>query len=60
MGAKRVVLDTIESLFAGLSNPGILRAELRRLFRWLKDQGLTAVITGERGDGELTRQGLEE
>jgi len=59
-GAKRVVLDTIESLFAGLSNGGILRAELRRLFRWLKDQGVTAVVTGERGDGLLTRQGLEE
>jgi circadian clock protein KaiC len=59
-GAKRVVLDTIESLFAGLSNDGILRAELRRLFRWLKDQGVTAVITGERGEGALTRQGLEE
>ncbi|MGB2715154.1 MAG: circadian clock protein KaiC [Vicinamibacterales bacterium] len=59
-GAKRVVLDTIESLFAGLSNPGILRAELRRLFRWLKDRDLTAVVTGERGDGLLTRQGLEE
>jgi circadian clock protein KaiC len=61
IGAKRIVLDTIESLFAGLSNPGILRAELRRLFRWLKDKGLTAVITGERGEaGGLTRQGLEE
>ena len=60
IGAKRVVLDTVESLFAGLSNPGILRAELRRLFRWLKDRGLTAVITGERGDSDLTRQGLEE
>jgi len=59
-GAKRIVLDTIESLFAGLSNKGILRAELRRLFRWLKDKGVTAVITGERGDGLLTRQGLEE
>jgi circadian clock protein KaiC len=59
-GAKRVVLDTIESLFAGLSNDGILRAELRRLFRWLKDQGVTALITGERGEGLLTRQGLEE
>jgi circadian clock protein KaiC len=59
-GAKRVVLDTIESLFSGLSNDGILRAELRRLFRWLKDRGVTAVITGERGDGLLTRQGLEE
>jgi circadian clock protein KaiC len=59
-GAKRVVLDTIESLFAGLSNDGILRAELRRLFRWLKDKGVTAVVTGERGDGLLTRQGLEE
>jgi circadian clock protein KaiC len=60
VGAKRIVLDTIESLFAGLSNPGILRAELRRLFRWLKDKGLTAVLTGERGDAGLTRQGLEE
>ena len=60
VGAKRVVLDTIESLFAGLKNDGILRSELRRLFRWLKDQGVTAVITGERGEGLLTRQGLEE
>ena len=59
-GARRVVLDTIESLFAGLTNDGILRAELRRLFRWLKDRGMTTVITGERGDGLLTRQGLEE
>jgi circadian clock protein KaiC len=59
-GAKRVVLDTIESLFAGLSNQSVLRAELRRLFRWLKDQGVTAVVTGERGEGLLTRQGLEE
>jgi circadian clock protein KaiC len=54
------VLDTIESLFAGLSNGTILRAELRRLFRWLKDKELTAVITAERGEGTLTRQGLEE
>ena len=60
IGARRIVLDTVESLFAGLSNPGILRAELRRLFRWLKDKGLTAVITGERSEGGLTRQGLEE
>lgn len=60
IGARRIVLDTIEALFAGLSNPGILRAELRRLFSWLKDKGLTAVITGERGDAALTRQGLEE
>ena len=60
VGAKRVVLDTIESLFAGLKNETILRSELRRLFRWLKDQGVTAVITGERGEGLLTRQGLEE
>jgi circadian clock protein KaiC len=60
VGAKRVVLDTIESLFAGLKNDTILRSELRRLFRWLKDQDVTAVITGERGDGALTRQGLEE
>ena len=60
IGAKRVVLDTIESLFGGLSNEGILRAELRRLFRWLKDKGVTAIITGERGEGTLTRHGLEE
>jgi circadian clock protein KaiC len=60
IGAKRVVLDTIESLFAGLPNQLILRAELRRLFRWLKDKGVTAIITGERGDETLTRQGLEE
>lgn len=60
IGAKRVALDTIETLFAGFSNPLILRAELRRLFRWLKDKGVTAVITGERGDATLTRQGLEE
>jgi circadian clock protein KaiC len=60
IGAKRVVLDTIESLFAGLSNQAILRAELRRLFRWLKNKGVTAIITGERGDKELTRYGLEE
>jgi circadian clock protein KaiC len=60
IGAKRVVLDTIESLFSGLGNSNILRAELRRLFRWLKDKGLTAVITAERGEGTLTRQGLEE
>lgn len=60
IGAKRVVLDTVESLFSGLPNPLILRAELRRLFRWLKEKGVTAIITGERGDGTLTRQGLEE
>lgn len=60
IGAKRVVLDTIESLFSGLPNQLIIRAELRRLFRWLKDKGVTAIITGERGDETLTRQGLEE
>ena len=60
IGARRVVLDTIESLFAGLPNQLILRAELRRLFRWLKEKGVTAIITGERGDETLTRQGLEE
>ncbi|MGL9623809.1 circadian clock protein KaiC [Bradyrhizobium sp. U531] len=60
IGAKRIVLDTIESLFSAFSNPAILRAEIRRLFDWLKQKGLTAVITGERGDGSLTRQGLEE
>jgi circadian clock protein KaiC len=61
IGAKRVVLDTVEALFAGLPNHGVLRAELRRLFRWLKDRGMTAVITGEKGDGNaITRYGLEE
>ena len=60
VGARRVVLDTLESLFGGFDNEAILRAELRRLFRWLKDRGVTAVITAERGEGTLTRQGLEE
>jgi circadian clock protein KaiC len=60
VGAKRIVLDTIESLFSAFTNPAILRAEIRRLFDWLKDKGLTTIITGERGDGSLTRQGLEE
>jgi circadian clock protein KaiC len=61
IGAKRVVLDTIESLFSGLSNGSILRAELRRLFRWLKTKGISTIVTGERGRGEgLTRQGIEE
>ncbi|WCT10207.1 circadian clock protein KaiC [Mucilaginibacter jinjuensis] len=60
IGAKRVVLDTIENLFSGLTNQAILRAELRRLFQWLKDKGVTAIITGERGEKTLTRQGLEE
>ena len=60
VGAKRVVLDTIESLFSGLSNVAILRAELRRLFRWLKQKGVTAIITAERGEGAMTRHGLEE
>jgi circadian clock protein KaiC len=60
VGAKRVVLDTLEVLFGGLSNEAILRSELRRLFRWLKDRGMTAVVTGERGDGTMTRRGMEE
>jgi circadian clock protein KaiC len=60
IGAKRVVLDTLESLFATLPNELILRAELRRLFRWLKEKNVTAIITAERGDGGLTRHGLEE
>lgn len=58
--AKRVVLDTIETLFSGLANHAVLRAELRRLFGWLKTKGVTAIITGETGVGQLTRQGLEE
>jgi circadian clock protein KaiC len=60
IGAKRVVLDTIESLFSELPNPHIVRAELQRLFQWLKRKGVTTIITAERGDGTLTRQGLEE
>ncbi|UOG74709.1 circadian clock protein KaiC [Hymenobacter tibetensis] len=60
IGAKRVVLDTIEALFSGFPNQAVLRSEIRRLFRWLKDKGVTTVITAERGDGSLTRQGLEE
>lgn len=60
IGAKRVVIDTLESLFACLSNAAILRAELRRLFRWLKQKGVTSVITAERGEAMLTRYGLEE
>jgi len=60
IGAKRVVLDTLETLFSGLANERILRAELARLFHWLKEKGVTAIITGERGEGKLTRHGLEE
>jgi circadian clock protein KaiC len=58
--ARRVAIDTLEALFGGLSNTGILRAELRRLFRWLKDRGVTTVVTGEQGERSLTRHGLEE
>ncbi len=60
IGAKRIVLDTIESLFGGMDNATLLRSELKRLFQWLKDRGVTAIITGERGESTLTRQGLEE
>jgi circadian clock protein KaiC len=60
VGAKRVVLDTVEAIFSGFSNTGMLRAEIRRLFRWLKDHRLTTVITAEKGEGSLTRYGLEE
>jgi circadian clock protein KaiC len=60
VGAKRVMLDTVETLFAGLTDQGVLRSELRRLFRWFKEQGLTTVITGEAGEKTLTRHGLEE
>lgn len=60
IGAKRVVLDSIEALFSGLSDDGLLRAELRRLLRWLKDKGVTSVITGERVEGRRTRHGIEE
>ncbi len=60
VGAKRVVLDTLEALFSGFANMGIMRAEIRRLFQWLKNKGMTTVVTAERGDGTLTRHGLEE
>ncbi|MDB6153881.1 MAG: KaiC 1 [Chthoniobacteraceae bacterium] len=60
INAKRVVLDTVEGLFAGLPNQAVVRAELRRLFRWLKEKNVTVIMTGERGDGMLTRYGLEE
>jgi len=60
IGAKRVVLDTVESLFGGFENEGILRSELKRLFGWLKEKGVTSIITGERGDNTITRHGLEE
>jgi len=60
IGAKRVVLDTVEAIFSGFGNAGLLRAEIRRLFRWLKDRGLTTVVTAEKGEGTLTRYGLEE
>jgi circadian clock protein KaiC len=59
-GAKRVMFDTLEALLSGFSNEAILRSEFRRLFRWLKDRGLTTIITAERGEGTLTRHGLEE
>ncbi|NKE73321.1 circadian clock protein KaiC [Candidatus Manganitrophus noduliformans] len=59
-GAKRVVIDTMETLFAGLSNAAVLRSEIRRLFRWLKDKGVTAVVTAEQNGAAFTRQGLEE
>jgi circadian clock protein KaiC len=60
VGAKRIVIDTIETLFGAFTNTDLLRSELRRLFGWLKDRGITAVITGERGDGTLTHHGIEE
>ncbi len=60
VGAKRVLLDSVEALFAGLENQSVLRAELRRMFRWLKERDLTTIVTGERGQATLTRHGLEE
>ena len=60
IGAKRVLLDSVEALFAGLDDEAVLRSELRRLFRWLKDRNLTAVVTGERGQATLSRYGIEE
>ena len=58
--ARRIVLDSIEALFSTLKDQSVLRSELQRLFRWIKEQQLTAIVTGERGDGRLTRHGLEE
>lgn len=60
VGAKRVVIDTIETLFTGLTNVAVLRSEIRRLFRWLKDKGVTAIVTAEQNGAAFTRQGLEE
>lgn len=60
VGAKRVVLDTVEALFAGLEDSATLRSELRRLFEFLKSKGVTAIVTAERGEGQLTRYGIEE
>jgi circadian clock protein KaiC len=60
IGAKRVVIDTIETLFGVFSNTATLRSELQRLFGWLRERGVTSIITGERGDGTLTRNGIEE
>ena len=60
IGAKRVVIDTLETIFGAFSNYAILRSELRRLFHWLKERGVTTIVTAERGDGSLTRHGLEE
>ncbi|HTY15418.1 MAG TPA: circadian clock protein KaiC [Methanoregulaceae archaeon] len=60
VGAKRIAIDTLEAIFSGFSNEAILRSELRRLFLWLKDRGITAVVTGERGDRTITKYGLEE
>ncbi len=60
VGAKRVAIDTLEALFSGFANEAILRSELRRFFHWLKDRGVTAVVTGERGDRSITKYGLEE
>ncbi|HWQ67842.1 MAG TPA: circadian clock protein KaiC [Methanospirillum sp.] len=60
IGAKRIAIDTLEAIFSGFSNEGILRSELRRLFLWLKDRGMTTVVTGERGDRTITKYGLEE
>jgi circadian clock protein KaiC len=60
INAKRVVLDSVEALFSGMADSSILRSELSRLFRWLEDQNLTAIVTGEAGANTLTRHGLEE
>ena len=60
VNAKRVVLDSIESLFAGITDNGILRLEIKRLFGWLKEKQVTAIVTGEPGQDSYTHHGMEQ